>query len=106
MPWEPDSPIFFFQDGKPRQYPALRADDLQVSKQVTKTIYRLTALEESAFIIGGVFFGNIPNPPATTILPRTMAATKSARFVFMEMVSSDFSQDPVANIYTSIYSKE
>lgn len=102
-----DSPIFFFQDGKPRQCPTLRADDLQVSKQVSKTINVLTVLDEYVFVIGDVFFCvNVPSPPATIILPRMMSATKSARFVFMEMVSSDFNQDPAANIFTSIYSKE
>lgn len=36
----------------------------------------------------------LPSPPATTIRPRRKAAAKSALFVFIATVSSDFSQVP------------
>lgn len=35
-----------------------------------------------------------PSPPATTIRPRRKAAAKSALFVFIATVSSDFNQTP------------
>ena len=35
-----------------------------------------------------------PSPPATTILPRRKAAAKSALFVFIATVSSDFNHTP------------
>ncbi len=59
--------------------------------------------ESSQQKVNSILF--LPSPPATTIRPRRKAAAKSALFVFIATVSSDFNQAPTEEEVAAIVSR-